>query len=167
MDETRVATPDDLPRLVELAGLAFEELTPKRGGSIWSQREARPQPVAPSLRAAISDPDQQVVVGLVAGYVAGYGSVRLERLRSGELLGVVDDLYTEPEFRAVGVGKSVMDALVAYCRRRGCTGVDSLALPGDRETKNFFESFGLKARALLVHAPLEAEPGPAPAADGA
>ena len=29
-----------------------------------------------------------------------------------------------------------------------------LALPGDRATKNFFESFGLKARLLTVHAPL-------------
>jgi hypothetical protein len=29
--------------------------------------------------------------------------------------------------------------------------VDSLALPGDRHTKNFFEAFGLVARAIVVH----------------
>ena len=34
---------------------------------------------------------------------------------------------------------------------QGCFGVDSLALPGDRHTKNFFESFGLVARAIVVH----------------
>ena len=34
---------------------------------------------------------------------------------------------------------------------QGCFGVDSLALPGDRHTKNFFESFGLVARAIIVH----------------
>ena len=47
-----------------------------------------------------------------------------------------------------------MDDLVAWCRDRGCVGVDSLALPGDRATKNFFESFGLVARAIVVHRPL-------------
>ena len=44
-----------------------------------------------------------------------------------------------------------MQALVDWCGARGCFGVDSLALPGDRHTKNFFESFGLVARAIVVH----------------
>jgi hypothetical protein len=55
----------------------------------------------------------------------------------------------------VGVGEAVMDHLVAWCRAQGCFGVDSLALPGDRQTKNFFESFGLVARAIVVHRPLD------------
>ena len=92
-----------------------------------------------------------MVLGTVDGYPTGYGVARIERLRTDELLGVVDDLFTEAPFRAVGVGEAVMDDLVVFCRDRGCIGVDALALPGDRETKNFFESFGLKARALLVH----------------
>jgi GNAT superfamily N-acetyltransferase len=154
LEATRVAVLDDLPRLEELAELGLDELGDQRGGGIWSRRESRPRPPGPSLRAALEDGDQHVVVGLVAGYVAGYGVVRLEALRGGELIGVVDDLYTEAPFRGVGVGQAVMEALVGFCRARGCVGVDSLALPGDRETKNFFESFGLKARALLVHASL-------------
>jgi hypothetical protein len=48
-----------------------------------------------------------------------------------------------------------MDAVLAWCRECGCFGVDSLALPGNRETKNFFESFGLVARAIVVHRNLE------------
>jgi hypothetical protein len=48
----------------------------------------------------------------------------------------------------------MMQALVDWCTERGCMGVDSLALPGDRHTKNFFESFGLVARAIVVHRPL-------------
>lgn len=160
MDETRPATGADLPRLAELADLALDELAAQRGGWVWSRREARPRPVAAGLAAALDDPDQHVVVGLVAGYVAGYGVARLEALRDGELMiGVVSDLYTEPPFRAVGVGAAMMGALVEHCRQRGCVGVDSLALPGDRATKNFFESFGLKARALLVHAAFEPTAG--------
>jgi len=156
---TRAASAEDLPRLVELAELGLGELRPLRGGAIWWRREARPAPVEASLRAALEDPDQCVTVGLLAGYPAGYGVARVEALRGGDLIAVVDDLFTEPPFRGVGVGEAVMDALIAFARRRGCVGVDSLALPGDRETKNFFESFGLKARALLVHLSLEPEDG--------
>ena len=47
-----------------------------------------------------------------------------------------------------------MDHILAWARDHGCFGLDSLALPGDRATKNFFESFGLVARAIVVHKPL-------------
>ena len=57
---------------------------------------------------------------------------------------------------------------IAEARRRGSIGIDGRALPGDRETKNFFESFGLKARQLVVHLsltddatpPVDEEAGP-------
>jgi hypothetical protein len=48
-----------------------------------------------------------------------------------------------------------MEAVLAWCDERGCFGVDALALPGNRETKNFFESFGLVARAIVVHRRLD------------
>ena len=44
-----------------------------------------------------------------------------------------------------------MDAVLAWARERGCIGIDSLALPGNRDTKNFFETFGFTARLLVVH----------------
>jgi GNAT superfamily N-acetyltransferase len=151
MGEARPATTEDLGRLTELCHLAQEELAPNRGGWVWSRREARSEPVEASLAAALADDRQCVVAGLVGGYLAGYAVARVEELRDGSLLGVVDDLYTEAAFRGIGVGEAMMDALLAYCREAGCVGVDSFTLPGDRETKNFFETFGLKARGLLVH----------------
>jgi hypothetical protein len=48
-----------------------------------------------------------------------------------------------------------MEAVLAWAGERGCVGVDALALPGSRETKNFFESFGLVARAIVVHRDLQ------------
>ena len=151
MDAVRPATSADLPRLVELCRVARAELTEQRGGWIWARREARPEPVDASLAEAIDDPDQVVVAGELDGYVVGYGLARLESLDDGSRLGVVDDLYTEEPFRELGVGEAMMDELVAFCRQQQCVGVDSLALPGDRETKNFFEGFGLVARAIVVH----------------
>lgn len=40
----------------------------------------------------------------------------------------------------------------------GCLGIDALALPGNRETKNFFEASGLTARAIVVHRSLGGPP---------
>ena len=92
-----------------------------------------------------------MLVGTVDDVVMGYGVARIEVLADGGRLGVVTDLYTEPGRRELGIGEAMMDALVDWCREQGCFGVDSLALPGDRHTKNFFESFGLVARAIVVH----------------
>jgi ribosomal protein S18 acetylase RimI-like enzyme len=154
VDRTRPATEADLDRLAELCRLARAEAEPQRGGWVAVRREARPEPVERWLESALGDPDQLVVVGELEGYIVGYGVVRVERLQDGALLGVVDELFTETPFRELGVGEAVMDELVAFSADRRCVGVDSFALPGDRETKNFFEGFGLKARAILVHRPL-------------
>jgi hypothetical protein len=45
----------------------------------------------------------------------------------------------------------MLDAVIAWCTERGCTGIDAHALPGNRDTKNFFETFGFTARLLVVH----------------
>jgi GNAT superfamily N-acetyltransferase len=150
----RPASAEDLPRLAELAALAIEELRPGRGGEVWARHLARQPPFEPLLAEQLEDPDHRVLVGTVDDVVVGYGVASVELMADGGRLGVVTDLYTEPEAREIGLGELMMEDLVAWCRERGCFGVDSLALPGDRHTKNFFESFGLVARALIVHRPL-------------
>jgi GNAT superfamily N-acetyltransferase len=154
MEAARPARPDELARLAELARLGIAELVPTKGGVMWHRREARPEPVEDSLGAALADPDHLVLAGTIDDAVVGYSVTRLEALRDGGRLAVVEDIYVEPEARAVGVGEALMDAVVEWCRSRGCIGIDSVALPGNRETKNFFESFGMVARAIIVHRPL-------------
>lgn len=154
MEVARPAVAGDIPRLAELARQAIAELLVTKGGGLWARREARAEPVDESLAAALDDDRQLVVVGTIDDAVLGYGVVREEALRDGGLLGVVDDVYVEPEARGVGLGEVIMTALLTWCGERGCIGVDSLALPGNRATKNFFERFGLVARAIVVHKPL-------------
>ena len=147
----RPATAADLPRLAELAEQAIEELRAGRGGEVWARHAARHAPFDDQLAPELPDDDHHVLVGTVDDTVMGYGVAAVQRLRDGGLLGVVTDLYTEPGARELGIGEITMQALVDWCTERGCFGVDSLALPGDRHTKNFFESFGLVARAIVVH----------------
>ena len=152
---TRPATAGDLSALTVLATAAVEEKAPQRGGEVWRRQLGRPLPPTDSLRADLEDPSSHVVVGTIDGTPVGYGVVRAEAMRDGSRLGVISDLFTLEGAREGAVGEHVMDALVEGAAAQGCVGVDAIALPGDRETKNFFESFGLVARAIVVHRPLD------------
>lgn len=150
-ESTRVATLHDLEQLVGLARAAVAEKREQKGGAVWVRRESRGESPELSLAQALDAAEYEVVLGLLDGVPVGYGVVRVETLADGGRLGVIDDLYVDPGARAVGLGEALMDHLLEWCRGQDCFGVDSLALPGDRSTKNFFESFGLVARAIVVH----------------
>jgi GNAT superfamily N-acetyltransferase len=147
----RRATFDDVALITELAHRAIAELREKRGGRLWASREARAEPFEASLTAAVHDDVHFVVVGTIDESVVGYAVAHLEHLRDDEPLAVIDDLYVEPDGRAVGVGEALMDRLVTWADEQHAGGIDAFALPGDRSTKNFFEAHGLTARAILVH----------------
>lgn len=151
MEAARPATQQDVPRLAELNRLAVKELAAFRGGRVYAAREARPEPIEERLAAAIDDADQRVLAGTIDDVIIGYAAARTEALRDGSRLGVVDDIFVEAEARGVGVGEALMDALLAWFGERGCAAVDTVALPGDRTTKNFFEGSGFTARLLVMH----------------
>src|SRR5436190_1391528 len=78
----------------------------------------------------------RVLVGDLDGVALGYAVARLVGLADGTTLGVVDDIYVVAEARGVGLGEAMMDDLMAWCTAAGCFGMDAMALPGDRNTKN-------------------------------
>jgi ribosomal protein S18 acetylase RimI-like enzyme len=161
VEGSRPATAEDVPRIAELAQLARDELVPMKGGALWAAREAVAEPFAETYGALVERDDALVLVGTVDETVVGFGVVTLERLRNGETLGRILDLFVEPGARSVGVGEAMADDIVAFCGTRQCTGIDAVALPGHRATKNFFEESGFTARALVMHRALhrsESEP---------
>ncbi len=140
-----------------MAALASAELAVQRGGAVWSRLEARPDPQHESLARDLADDESLVVVGTIDTAVVGYGAVRLVKLHDSTTLGRISDIYVMPDARGVGVGEAMMELLLAWAQTRGCIGVDSLALPGDRHTKNFFETHGLVARAIITHRALTSQ----------
>jgi GNAT superfamily N-acetyltransferase len=152
-DAARLATIEDLDRIVVLAHECHDELEPMRGGALWAVREARPEPYREQFATLIARDDACVVVGTIDDYVVGFGVIELERLRDGTTLGRVTELFVEPDARSVGIGEAIIVDLVAFCEACGCIGMDALALPGHRATKNFFEASGFTARALIMHRP--------------
>ena len=151
MEGSRPAGEHDIVAIVELAVAMRAELAAIRGGELWVEREAWPEPLDESYRALLARDDALVVVGTIDDVVLGFGVVVVEQLRSGSHLGVVTDLFVDEGAREVGVGEGIIDDLIAFCSDRGCVGIDAIALPGHRATKNFFEEHHFTARALTMH----------------
>ncbi len=147
----RPAEAADVPRIAELARLAVDELTPMRGGAVWKAREARPEPLEEGLEALLDDADTRMVVATIDGAVVGYAVVRLEYLGDGSVLGIVTEIFVEEGARQIGLGELMINDLMAWCEERKCIGMDAMALPGHRATKNFFEESGFTARQLVMH----------------
>jgi GNAT superfamily N-acetyltransferase len=144
IEAARPATADDRAAVGALHRAATDELAGLRGGEVWARQTRRDAgPAWPD--------DGLVLVGTIDEVVVGYAIVAVEPLADGGALAVLSDVYVEPEARGVGVGESLLDACLAWASERGCIGVDSVALPGMRDTKNFFEAAGLVARAIVVH----------------
>jgi GNAT superfamily N-acetyltransferase len=133
------------------------ELEPMKGGGLLVSRELRAEPLHAAYTELIRRDDAQVVVGSIDDVVVGFGVLEIEALRDGGRLGVVSELFVDPEARAIGVGESIVGAMIDRCRQQGCIGIDAGALPGHRAAKNFFEEQGFTARALVMHKPLDTE----------
>lgn len=67
----------------------------------------------------------------------------------------LDALFVCPELRSIGIGHELLRHLLEELRRRGCDRLDGFALPGDRATKNFFESHAMVTRALVLSTRLD------------
>ena len=140
VEGARPANEADVDRLAELCRQAQAELSTGRGGAVFVAREA-PEPMTRAWPRRCAD----------AGIACGRGpsttpwwvtQARVEPLRTGVNLGVIEDIYVEVEGRAIGVGEAMMGAALEWFVAEGCKGVDAYALPGDRHTKNFFEESG-------------------------
>jgi N-acetylglutamate synthase-like GNAT family acetyltransferase len=155
MEAARRATVEDLPAILELAAELRAELAPMRGGPLWQVTAAYPEPLHATFGALLERDDACVVVGTLDGVVVGFGACGIAVLRDGSRLGQIVELFVTEDARAVSVGEGILNELVAFCRDAGCTGVDAFALPGHRTAKNFFETAGFTARALVMHHRLE------------
>lgn len=150
-EAARLGTSDDISAVVAIAARHRTTLPDARGGELLVRLDAARPDLADELTSALEADDRRIVVGTFDDVVFGYALARIVTLDDGGLLGVIDDFLVDEEARGVGIGAVVMNLMSDELRAAGCIGLDSRALPGDRETKNFFESFGLKARLLVVH----------------
>ena len=130
MEGTRPATRDDAPRCDELCRQALAELEGARGGALWMRGEtglvAKALMRPGGLDRLLSQKGRRVVVGTVDAVVVGLAVGRVAAVGEAPV-GVIDGCYVEPGARGVGVGRGLLDDLVAWFEGAGCRGVDASA----------------------------------------
>jgi GNAT superfamily N-acetyltransferase len=140
VERVRRAGPQDSDRCRDLLATARAESATARGGDLLVPPDADPS-------FWLDQPDRVLLVGLFDEVVVGLAAGRV----AVDRIGHVDCCYVETGARGVGVGESLIGGLLGWFGERGCAGVDALALPGDRSTKQLLESAGFKARLLVLH----------------
>lgn len=146
---TRSATRGDIPLMQQILGEAEDKIQKWRGSKVlWENRP--PGSIAELLERCLERDDMLCLLGTLDDISVGIGLAAQAKLANGDPIAKIQILYVLEGARSVGTGEAIMAELSAWAKTRGCVGIDATALPGDRNTKNFFESHGMSARALTL-----------------
>ena len=136
-------------RLYDLLSAEMAALRP-----VWPLTDGLAAPTTTTFEAMLSAGDWSILIGALDGVAVGFLAWRDEPMlpqAGGERIGAVRYIFTEPAARTVGVGEAMMAAFLEAARARGIRRFDAHVSPGHRQAKNFFESNGFKARAIVMY----------------
>ena len=150
MEAARPAQAVELPRLAELTMAGAAAAASFRGGELltYGLHREDPDAVQAWLEGYIASSDRLLLAGTLHQSLVGVAAIHA---RSDPPVGSFDLLYVEPDARGVGVGAAMVEAGTDWLRGAGCSGVDVVALPGARDTKQFLEGTCLVARLIIMH----------------
>lgn len=155
-EAARPATPADRADIAALRDEARVGTLASRGGAAFWGRDRPADQTDRVLAAALDGADHAVaLVGTLDGMTVGYLLAEWRDTPGTGRVTTVLELWVTPEARGIGVGESMIEAALGWARDSGSTEIDASALPGDRATKNFFESQGLVARSIAVSTRLD------------
>jgi GNAT superfamily N-acetyltransferase len=146
----RPAVEADLPTLAALVTDGIAATAGQRGAELWRLEWAPHPPLDASLQQRLHDRDAGTLVGGFDDHALGVLLLDRRQIVDGPAIARITFVFVEPEARHIGIGEAVIDAAAAWARAAGCTGLDGLALPGDRHIKNLYERSGMTARELTT-----------------
>jgi ribosomal protein S18 acetylase RimI-like enzyme len=149
----RRAVVHDCPELERLEAVSRAAIEHVRGGALRLQECA---PIA-DWPALLTSPGAVVLVGSLDDVVVGYLVMLLSAVKDR---GVITHVFVEEEARQLGLGDSMIEHAIEAVVDAGLVGIESTALPGDRDTKNLFERAGITARKLTVYKSLRSDDVP-------
>ena len=141
---------EDTAMLVSLAEAALAEVSQWRGGELFAKLQATAD-LSEGFERCLASPSHACWVGVLDEVAVGAAVSTWQELAADGKLAQVLMLYVLPGARGVGVGESLIGELLAWSQAQGCFGLEADAMPGDRLTKNFFESQGMVARQLILY----------------
>jgi GNAT superfamily N-acetyltransferase len=140
----RAVEPADRDEIERLRSAARAELAELRGADVLLAAVATAE-AADHVSDHTLAGDGISLVGTIGEVVVGV-AIATRRGDRADL----EELFVEAPARRVGVGHALLEAVLGWAKAGGCRGLDSRALPGARDTKNFFESHGMVSRLIVV-----------------
>lgn len=143
----RPATSADLPRIGRLGALLVEEhhgFDPER---FLGAKRRTPADYAAFMKAQLENPDVAVLVAEVNGDVIGYVYAAIEGYDYMALrgpAGVLHDIIVDPESRGRGVGRLLLDAVLAFLKSRGVPRVVLTTAEQNAAAHRLYESVGFR-----------------------
>ncbi len=139
--EIRRLADDDGHHVAALDSMARAFAAEMRGGPALMHTH----PAVAHWSTRINDELAPVWVATIDDVVVGFLALAID----GDLARV-QQVFVEPAARELSLGEWLLDAALAHATAAGCTAIEALALPGDRETKNLYERAGITARLLVL-----------------
>ncbi|KAF0225142.1 MAG: hypothetical protein FD176_634 [Rhodospirillaceae bacterium] len=128
----RAARPDDAPHILAL----LHELAAFEGGAVTAG--------AADLRSALENGQMEALLAEQAGEIVGLLTV-LPSYSSwrGQAGAIIHDLYVRPAARGLGLGRKLVQALLAQAPERGWGRVDVNVLDWNGPAQQFYARLGL------------------------
>ena len=129
----RPATAADAPRLAQMLDDFNREFgDPTPGTAVLARR----------VQAFIEDGRK---VYLLGEGDQGFAQVSFNpSVWSDEPVGLLEELYVVPERRGEGIGRDIMEAVLALARERGAAGMEVITGEDDRAARALYESCGFE-----------------------
>jgi GNAT superfamily N-acetyltransferase len=148
----RLAVQDDIPRILDLYRAMEEEQIQRK--PIWALTDGFDEPFEDSLAHAMTTPDSWVFVGEIDAVVVAFVWALVQPMlgrASGERIGRLQLIYTDPEARGIGVGHELAETALSNFRSLGLRHFEAPVGPGQRAAKNFFEGHKFAARSIIMY----------------
>jgi GNAT superfamily N-acetyltransferase len=144
MFSVRKALLTDAGNLRALEDSAFDSLNNFRGLPQYLELSPR---IGGNWIDIVGDTKYRLLVGVSGANIHGYILVEVfDTLHKA----LIKQVFVDRSARQLGLGALLIEHCEQLVRASGCTVLEGLALPGDRDMKNLFERASMSAQLLIV-----------------
>lgn len=122
---------------------------------LWPDKELKMIALQKVFERAL-DADTQIYLCATDGdNVVGFASLTIKNnLWQGANLGHIDELIVEEKYRGCGLGRQLLNEIIAHAKQRGCARVELDSAFHRKKAHHFYERHGFENRAYLFSKPL-------------
>jgi GNAT superfamily N-acetyltransferase len=93
---------------------------------------------------------QSYVCAVIEENIVGFGSLTIKNsLWQAGLLGYIDEMVVDKEYRGRGIGSDLLEHIIRAARERGCRRVELDSAFDRKQAHKFYERKGFENRAFL------------------